>query len=114
MALQRLERTDWRAFFDRVAHGLIGRTAEIEVTSLRLGDQLVTSASPVLGISYDPHGDVIAILLDGFEHLVRHPREVYVDVPPLGWVRLGVVDDEGALQIICVRDPLMLPSHAHS
>jgi hypothetical protein len=34
-----LEKSDWRAFFERMTKALEGRRAEIEIASLKLGHQ---------------------------------------------------------------------------
>ena len=40
MATRKLEKQQWHAFFDRVTKMLEGKQTEIEVASLRLGDQI--------------------------------------------------------------------------
>jgi hypothetical protein len=69
----------------------------------------VAQSLPLLGIAYDPRSDVIEIVLDGLDHMVQRPREVFVDDAPPGELCLGVVDADGTLQIIQVHDPLLLP-----
>lgn len=109
MALLKLEKTHWRPFFDRVSKALIGKRAEIEVESLAIGAQVEAKWLPLVGIVYDPKNDLIEIAVDDLDHMVRRPREVYVDNPPLGLVSLEVIDDEGVRHIVQFRDPLALP-----
>jgi hypothetical protein len=99
---------EWRFFFDRLANAVVGKRAEIEVSSLALGSQVVVSGLPLLGITYDSRSDVLEIFLEGVDHVVRRPRELYVEDPPFGWASLGVIDGDGALQLVRLRDPLML------
>ena len=40
MTARKLEKTEWRRFFDWVSKGLVGKRAEIEIASLALGDQI--------------------------------------------------------------------------
>ena len=96
-------------FFDSSTKTLLGRRARIEVSSLDLGSQVLARRLPLLGIVYDNKSGIFEIALDGFEHLVREPREIYVDGPPSSWATLSVVDAGGALQIVTVTEPLMLP-----
>lgn len=109
MAVQKLEKSEWRDFFDRVSKTLIGKRAEIEVLSLALGDQIEAEWLPLLGISYDPKDDVIEIALDGLDHLIAKPQRVFVDLGAEGLTSMQVIDAEGLPQIVKLRDPLMLP-----
>jgi hypothetical protein len=108
MALRKLERREWSFFFDRISYLLAGKRAEIEIDSPDVGSQIVARWQPLLGITYDPVRDTVEIMLDGFDHFVRHPRELYVDDPPLGWASLGMIGHDGVLEIVRLREPLML------
>lgn len=110
MALRKLERTAWRIFFDQIAVGLFGKQIEIEVASPTVGAQTLASWLPLVGMTYDPKSDVVEIVLDGLDHMVLHPRDVYIDGSPFGRVIIGIVDRDGGLEIIRLRDPLMLPA----
>jgi hypothetical protein len=68
--VKRLEESQWRPYFDRMSKALLGKRAEIEVASLKLGDQIEVEWLPLLGISYDPKDNVIQIALEGVEHLI--------------------------------------------
>ncbi len=50
----------------------------MEVASLKLGDRIEAEWLPLLGISYDPKNDLIDIALEGVDHMIHHPREIYV------------------------------------
>ena len=114
MAIRKLEKAEWRSFFDRITKGLVGKRAEIEVSSLELGNQVEAEWLPLLGIAYDPKDDVLEIALDGLDHLIAKPKEVYVDIGATGLANLRVVDRDGVSQIVKLRDPLMLPAPAAS
>ena len=109
MAVRKLERSEWRDFFDRISKTLIGKRAEIEVLSLALGDQVEAEWLPLLGIAYDPKDDVIEIALDGLDHLIAKPQQVFVELGPDRLTSMQVIDAEGVSQIVKLRDPLMLP-----
>ena len=51
MAVQKIEKGNWRAFFDWLSQGLLGARAEIEVASLDLGDQIEAEWLTLLGIT---------------------------------------------------------------
>ncbi len=109
MASRKLDKSEWRAFCDRMSKGLIGKQAEIEIASLALGSHVQSEWLPLLGIVYDPKSDVIEIALDGLDHMIPRPRELYVDIGPGGMANLEIVDSGGVRQIVTLRDPLMLP-----
>lgn len=109
MAPRKLDKTEWRGVCDRISKALIGKRAEIEIASLPLGSQIESEWLPLLGVVYDSKNDLIEIALDGLDHLVRRPREVYVDVGVGGLLTMEIVDGDGVRQIIKLRDPLMLP-----
>jgi hypothetical protein len=112
MAIRKLEKTEWHAYYDRVSKVLVGKRAEVEVDSLDLGTQIAAEWLPLLGIVYDPKDNVIEIALEGVDHLIPNPDELYVDEGPLGLTSLEVIDKDGIRQIIVLRDPLMLPPPA--
>jgi hypothetical protein len=87
----------------------LGKRAEIEVVSPADGLLVEARWLPIIGIVYDPVNNALKIMLDGVDHFVFQPREMYLDFG-LGSVRsLGILDNENAWQIVLLRDPLMLP-----
>jgi hypothetical protein len=110
MATRKRDKKEWRSFFDRFSTRLEGKQAEIEVVSLQLGDQVEADWLPLLGIAYDPNDDIVEIALEGLDHLIPKPRELYVEEGAGGLAALEIVDSEGVKQIIKLRSPLMLPA----
>src|ERR1700724_436801 len=110
MAIRKLEKPEWRPFFDRISKALIGKRAEIEIASLALGDQIEAEWLPLIGITYDPKSDLLEIALEGIDHLIAHPREIHVDQTGILMTSLEVIDRDGVSQIVQLRDPLMLPA----
>jgi hypothetical protein len=109
MTIRRLQRDDWSGFCIHVTRGFLGKWVAIEMASLEIGFQPEAQRLPLIGISYDPKSDVLGLLLGDLEHLIRAPREFYVDEEPLGITSLQIIDAEGVRQIVTLRDPLMLP-----
>lgn len=109
MAVQKLDKAEWHPFFDHMAKVLAGKRVEIEVASLALGAQVEAEWLPLLGIAYDPKSDVVEIALEGVDHLVRKPREVFVDLAAGGLISIEIVDGDGNRQITKLRDPVLLP-----
>ena len=103
-------KSEWRPFFDRMSKALLGKRAEVEVTSLDLGDQITAEWIPMFGITYDSRDDLLDVALDRVDHLIRHPKEIVVEEGPMGVVSVAVVDKEGVRQVVKIREPLLLPA----
>jgi uncharacterized protein DUF5335 len=111
---RKLDKPLWQPYFDIMSKALIGKRAEIEVASLKLGDQIEVEWAPLLGITYDPKDDLIEVALEGHDHLINRPREVYVEDQALELASVEVIDAEDVREIILLRDPLMLPAPAQA
>jgi hypothetical protein len=107
---KKLEKQQWRPYFDRMSKALVGKRAEIEIASLQLGDEIEAEWLPLIGITYDPKDDIIEVALEGVDHLINKPREVWVEEDGPVLSRLEIIDADGARQIVVFRDPLMLPA----
>src|SRR3981081_4192477 len=107
---QKLEKSIWRPYFDSVSKVLTGKCAEIEVAALNLGDQIEAEWLPLLGITYDPKDDLIEVALEGVDHLIPRPREIWVEAEGFNLSSIEVIDANGVRQIVVLRDPLMLPA----
>jgi hypothetical protein len=112
MAVRKLPKKEWQEYCRRVARSVIGKRAEIEVASLKLGSQVEAAWLPLLGIAYDPKNDIIEIAVENVDHLVDKPKEFYVDEGSGGLESLEIVDGDGIQRIVKLRDPLMLPPPA--
>jgi hypothetical protein len=110
MTIRRLEKPEWRPIFDTMSKILEAKVAEVEVASLDLGDQTQAEWLPLIGITYDPREDAVEIALDGHDHMIRKPREIYLDDGAAGLTSLEIVDADGVRQIVKLKDQLMLPS----
>jgi hypothetical protein len=110
MATRKLDKKEWQRFFDGVTTMLEGKQAEIEVASLRLGDQVAAMWLPLIGIAYDPKDDIVEVALEGLDHLIAKPREIYVEDGAEGIVALEIVDADDVRQIVKLRDPVRLPA----
>jgi len=113
MTTRKLDKAEWHPFLDHLTKSLTGKRAEIEVASLAIGDQIEAKQLPLLGVTYDPKADIVEVLLDGVDHMIHHPRELYLDEEGGELASLEVVDADGVHQIVKLSDPLMLPPPAH-
>ncbi|MYM92076.1 hypothetical protein GTP91_33520 [Rugamonas sp. FT82W] len=100
----KLERNTWKSYFDNVSRLLDGKRVEIEVASLAIGSQIAAEWLPALGVTYDEQADLLAIMAEGLDHMIRHPREVFVQTEGEELQTISVTDDDGAIQIIRFRE----------
>ena len=110
MTANQVDKSRWKAFFDMLTGTVVGKRAEVEVASLDLGDQIEAEWLPLIGIVYDPKDDLIEVTLDGLDHMIPEPREVYVDFNVGGLISLEVIDQAGVHQIVKLKDPIALPA----
>ena len=110
MAAQKIDKLKWSVFFDWFSRGMLGARVALEVASLDLGDQIEAEWLPLLGITYDDKDDLLEIALEGVDHLIYGPREVWADLNVGELGSFEVIDDRDVSQIIKLRQPLMLPS----
>jgi hypothetical protein len=110
MTTRKVPKTEWQGYFDRVSNALEGKLAEIEVVSLALGDQVEAKWLPLLGIVYDPRSDIIEIALEGLDHMIHQPSDIAVEEGPAGLASMKVTDAAGIIQIVKLRDPVLLPA----
>jgi uncharacterized protein DUF5335 len=102
-------KSEWSPFFNRLSKALLGKSAEIEVVSLDLGDQVIAEWIPMIGITYEEGNDLLDVSLDRANHLIHHPREVLAEEGSTGLTSISVIDEDGANQIVRLKEPLMLP-----
>ena len=110
MAATEIDRSSWAPFLDSVTNSLTSKQAEIEVVSLDLGNQVEADWTPLIGITYDHKNDLIEIALDELDHLVRSPRQVFIDYAVGGILAaIEIIDADGNRQIVKLKEPLALP-----
>lgn len=109
MATIKLDKEVWHTYFEHMTKLLTGKQTEIEAASLKFGVQPEAKWLQLLGITYDHKNDLLEVLLDGLDHLIMHPREIYVDQDAAGLTSMEVIDGDDVRQIIRLRDSMMLP-----
>lgn len=109
MAVSKLDKPKWNAYFDHMSKVLDGKRVEIEVDALAIGSQIEAEWLPLLGITYDPKDDIVEVALEGLDHMIHKPRDVFVDQNAVDLSSVEVIDSDDVRHIIKLRDPLMLP-----
>ncbi len=107
MAIRKLGKEEWTGFFNRFSRPLVtGRSieyAEIRILSDDDGAQQETGWVPLKGISYDAHGDTLDVAVNNLDHLIAHPKDIFVDEFDDTVACLEVVRMDGTKDIIELR-----------
>ena len=109
MRTQKIDRSAWQSYLDAISKQLRGKQAMVEVASLGLGDQIEAEWCPLFGVVYDPKNDLVEVVLEGLDHMIRMPGEIHAAFGDTGLHALEIVQSDGSKQIVRLRDPLMLP-----
>lgn len=104
-----LHKTSWKSYFDQISKRLAGSQVEIEIASLDIGSQIAAEWLPLLGLTYDEQDDLLAVMAEGLDHMIRHPRDVFVENSGADLHSINVIGSDGSSQIIRFREPLALP-----
>lgn len=110
MTVRKLDKADWGPFLDHLSRTLKGGQAEIEVASLALGSQVEARWLPLFGLVYDPKDDLVEVALEGLDHIIHKPGDIYVDdaIGPLASIE--IIDADGRRQVVRLKEPLLLPA----
>jgi hypothetical protein len=77
-----IPRKQWQAYFDDFTHKYLPDDSSglvaIRAMSMRIGDQVYSQNTRLMGLSYDPKDDVFEVQLSGSDHLMFRPKEIWV------------------------------------
>jgi hypothetical protein len=110
MATNEIPRSEWKSYFNRVSKTLDAKEAEIGVAGLDIGDQIEAEWVRLAGITYDPKDDVISLVTEKLDHMIRHPQAVYVEAEIDGLHSMEVTDGEDHKRSSSSRPPWPCPS----
>ena len=110
MITRELPKSAWQSYFDHVSKQLKEtELVELEVASLKLGDQIETEWVPFYGITYDPKDDLVEFVLEGLDHLIKQPTQIFVTEDDGGLRCIDVIDAENNKHIARLKEILKLP-----
>jgi hypothetical protein len=77
---------------------------DVELIAPDWGDQLAAEGAHLFGITYDPKDDALEFELEGGDHRIQHPSEVWVAEEIDTFIKaIQVVRDDGAREIARVN-----------
>ena len=100
MTTRKLDEQEWHRYFDEGDRALHGLKATVEVVGADIGAQFVAEGLGIVGITYDQKGRLLEVALEGMDHLILHPQEIYVDETPQGLAVVEATDADGRKHII--------------
>ena len=108
MDSKKITKKQWQKYFDNFSTKYLKdkqpEYIEIQVMSQEIGVQPETDWTVLKGITYDPKSDTLAIQVDKMEHMISHPKEIYVNEEDNGWITgMMVVQEDGEQNIIDIR-----------
>jgi hypothetical protein len=90
MMTKHISPSHWRTYFDEFTQqhlkDSIPENVTVEIASPVLGDQVAADNARLLGLTFDPRSRNFEIALEGVEHLVFHPVEIWVVEDAEGFV----------------------------
>jgi hypothetical protein len=99
---RKLDDNEWRSVLDRLSKALSGKQTVIEIAS-----SLANSLS-LVGITFDPYDDIIDVALDGVDHMIEKPREIFIDQIGNQLAAVEVIDGNGFRHSIRLIEPVAL------
>ncbi len=110
MAIENLDRTHWRPYFDLLSRKLSGEEAEVRVSALSLGSHVAAEWLPIRGVTYDHRDNILVVSLQGLEHIIHQPKTIHVDAEGGTLTSLEVIDADNVKCVVQLRKPLALPA----
>ena len=107
-ATTRVPNDQLKTYFDKFTKHFLLREStnavDVEVLSTDWGDQLATRGAHLYGITYDPKDNALEFELEGGEHRIQEPKEVWTTEEFDGFVKaIEVVRDDGTREIARVN-----------
>jgi hypothetical protein len=105
---RRVPNDQLEAYFDRFTKHFLLREStnavDVEVLSQDWGDQFAAEGAHLYGITYDPKDNAIEFAIEGGDHRVTKPREVWTAEEFDGFVKaIEVVRDDGTREVARVN-----------
>jgi hypothetical protein len=78
--------------------------ADVEILINDLGDQFASEGTRLLGITYQARTRDLEFELDGADHRIQNPREIWAIEDPDGFVQtIEIVTSDGTKQIVNIK-----------
>src|SRR6185503_13512728 len=86
-------------------------SVDVEVLGADSGDQFEAEGAKIFGITFDPKANSVEFELDGGDHRIINPKEVWVAEEPDGFIKaVEVVRDDGTREVARVKRGAVAPA----
>jgi len=110
MTTRKLERSEWRQYFDEVAKHLPSMRVAVSIMGDDIGVQPETENSALVGLSYDSNDEVFEVATPNISHRVANPKEIYVREEGGRLSSVEVIAQDDTKQIVELRPLPSLPA----
>ncbi len=110
MTVKKLDKTEWRTFFDMLSRTLKDARAEVDVVGASLGAQVEADWRPLFGVAYDDKDDVVEVALEGVDDLISAPSDVFVDEDSGTISSMEIIGGDKLSRIIKFKEPAPAPT----
>ena len=103
MTVKKLENARWGAGLNRFSKYLPVQSAEIRLESLILGSRIQAEWVHIFSVNYDHKDDIIVVSLEGLEHIIHHPKTIFIDESDGQVTSLEIIDLEDVHHLVQLR-----------
>ena len=100
MTTRKLERSEWREYFDEVAKRQPSMRVTVSVMAEDLGVQPETQGGDLIGITYDSKEGYLEIGTPDITHRIENPDEIYVQEEGGQLLSIEVRAPDGTKQVV--------------
>lgn len=111
MTTTKIARTKWEEYFDAFSKHVRVAKIDVLIESRDLGAQVETQGALLRGISYDPDEKTLDVMVEGLDHRISDPIEIFVQEEGGGVRAFEVIERSGQKQVLQLSAPLALPKH---
>lgn len=104
MAIQEIKKEDWCSCFSRLHNEKKCHRVQIEAISKEMGDQLNAEWDQLEEIAYDAGRDEVEIVTPTIGHLIKKPKELFIDDNLNGDTVIEVISEQDVKYIISLRE----------
>jgi hypothetical protein len=108
LATTRVPNDQLKTYFDKFTRHFLLREStnavDVEILSPEWGDQFAAEGAHLYGITYDPKNNALEFEIEGADHRVTKPKEVWTAEEFDGFVRaIEIVRDDGTREVARVN-----------
>lgn len=105
----KLNENAWKKFFDALSRYLYSKEeVDLKFISPLVGDQIIESSTPFMGMTYDPKDAELNIFLRSTEHTVRNPSKIVLGRFDRSLMSINIEDQEGQIHSVEFGQPIWL------